>query len=138
VPGAGDCFWVETNNQDGVLIGHLFVLLLDPEKYTQNTIIIPVDTLRSDKQDKTTILDPGDHDFITARSFLNYSRAKIYSIKNIEQMIKDGKAKLKPPMKSEILCKIIDGLRKSDHTPQEVLTMYGYYIMDRLAKDAIV
>ncbi len=134
--GAGDCFWIETNNsEDGTIEGHLHVIILDPEEHTHNTIVIPIDTFRSKKQDQTTILNPGDHEFVISRSFLNYNRARIHSIIAIENLIKEGNAKLKPHMKPDILDRIRDGLRKSDHTPHEVLTMYGFYIMRRIGED---
>lgn len=133
--GAGDCFWIETNySEEGTLVGHLFVVILDPEEITKNTIIVPIDTLRSKKQDQTTILDPGDHEFVKTKSFLNYNRAKIRSVTFIEQMIESGKAKIQPPMKPDVLDRIIRGLRKSEHTPQEVLVMYGYYMIRKIGK----
>ena len=132
---AGDCFWIETNyNKDGYLDGHLVVVVLDPEEFTKNTIIVPVTTLRSQKQDHTTVLNPGDHEFIKDQSFVNYAFAKIRSTSFIEQLIKEGKAKTKEPIRANILDKIVAGIRKSDHTPQEVLTMYGYYMMRKIAK----
>lgn len=130
--GAGDCFWIETDPEENE--GHLFVIVLDPEEYTKNTIIIPVDSYTSDKQDSTTILNPGDHEFVKHKSFLNYNRARIRTMTFIEQMIKDGKAKTKPSMRSDILERITAGLRKSEHTPQEVITMYTYYMFRKLKK----
>lgn len=129
---AGDCFWIETNQEKKE--GHLFVIVLEPEEFTRNTVIIPVDSYTSDKQDSTTILNPGDHDFIKHKSFLNYNRARIRTMTSIEQMIKDGKAKTKPAVSSDILERITDGLRKSEHTPQEVITMYTYYMFRKLKK----
>lgn len=132
---AGDCFWIETNyNKDGYLIGHLMIVAIEPEEYTNRTIIIPITTLRSHKQDQTTVLSPGDHEFIKDRSFVNYGLAKIRSVTFIEQLIEEGKAKNKEPINGNVLDKIVLGIRKSDHTPQEVLTMYGYYMMRKLSK----
>ena len=133
---AGDCFLIETNySEDGSIVAHLHIILLPPEEHTKNTIIVQINTLRSQKQDKTMILNPGDHEFIVNPSFVNYNRARILSITSIEAMIEQGIAKIKPPISQEILEKIIDGLRKSDHTPREVLTMYGYFMFRRLKKD---
>jgi len=132
---AGDCFWIETNyDGDGYIAGHLFVIIIDPEEYTKNTIVIPVNTLRSQKQDQTTLLKPGDHEFVKDLSFANYSFARIRSVTFIEQLIKDGKAKIKDPINNSVLEKILMGIRKSEHTPQEVLAMYGYYIMRKIPK----
>ncbi len=97
-------------------------------------LTVPIDKLTSQKQDQTTILNVGDHEFIKRPSFVNYNRARIKSITSIDQMIAEGKAKSRQPLKLGILQKICDGIRKSDHTPQEVLTMYGYYMMRKIKK----
>lgn len=132
---AGACLWIETkNNQGGQIIGHLFIVALEPEEFTKNTIIIPVDSLHSSKQDQTTILNCGDHEFIKSRSFLNYNRSKIRSITDIERMIKDGSAKIKPPIDQKLLVKIVDGIRKSDHTPAEVCRMYESYMFRKIQR----
>ena len=118
---AGACLWIETkNNQGGQIIGHLFIVALEPEEFTKNTIIIPVDC--------------GDHEFIKSRSFLNYNRSKIRSITDIERMIKDGSAKIKPPIDQKLLVKIVDGIRKSDHTPAEVCRMYESYMFRKIQR----
>jgi hypothetical protein len=132
---AGTCFLIETNNsQDGQIIFHLFIVALEPEEFTKNTIIIPVDTLHSNKQDQTTILNCGEHEFIKSRSFLNYNRSKIKSITDIERMIEKGTAKIRPPIDPKILDKIVNGIKKSDHTPSEVCRMYENNMFRKLSK----
>ncbi|MFH2103093.1 MAG: hypothetical protein ABIJ39_07025 [Chloroflexota bacterium] len=117
-------------NKSGKTIGHLFVILFDGEPYTSNTIIVPIDTYRSDKQDKTVILLTGDHEFITCPSFVNYSLSRITSLTHIGNLIKDGRAKPKTPMREEILIRIREGVRKSKRTRNEVLIAYSNH-MDR-------
>jgi len=135
MPGAGDCYLVETNHDhDGVIVRHLLVVLLDPEEYTKRTIIVPVDTLKSPKHDQTTLLNPGDHEFIKVKSYINYRMAKVRSTAFIESMIANGKATIKPPMADSVLEKIVSGLRKSPHTPDEVMSMYGNYFIRRFEK----
>lgn len=131
----GDCYLVETNrDRDGYINRHLLVVLLEPEEHTNNTIIVPVDTLKSPKHDSTTILEPGIHEFITKRSYVNYRFAKVRSISFIENMLKEKKANIKNPLDNEVVDKIVEGLRKSDYTPEEVLSMYGYYMMRKIKK----
>ncbi len=51
--GAGDCFLIETNyDKDGTIISHLFVIVIDPEEFTKNTIIVPIDKLTSKSRTK--------------------------------------------------------------------------------------
>ena len=130
--GAGDCIHIEMN-KDGKIIGHLFVILFDGETYTSNTIIVPIDTYSSEKQDKTVLLQIGDHEFITHRSFVNYSFAKVTSLTYINKLIEDRKAKSKVSVSREILIRIREGVRKSKRTPNEVLIAYSNH-MDRELK----
>ncbi len=127
--GAGDCIHVEME-KDGAIIGHLFVILFDGEPYTTNTIIVPIDTYRSNKQDDTVLLKAGDHEFIKDRSFVNYSFAKTTSLKYIDKLIEDGKVKHQKPISNEILLRIRDGVRKSKRTPNQILIEYSNH-MDR-------
>ena len=126
--GAGDCILVETNSKDGVIMRHLFVILFDGEPYTGNTIITPISTLRSAKQDSTVILRPGDHEFIKVTSFVDYRSSRTSSITFINKLIEDGKASIKPPVKKDILLRIREGVRKSKMTRNDVLIAYSNQI----------
>src|SRR6266498_2254874 len=89
----GDCFLITTNkDRDGYEAKHLFVILLDGEHFTGTTIVVPVNTFDSDKQDQTTLLQPGEHEFINRVSYTNYSRARVTSIKDIQRVIDEKKA----------------------------------------------
>jgi hypothetical protein len=125
---AGDCIWIETNkDRDGYIQRHCFVLLFDGATYTGNTIIVPIDTLRSERQDKTVILEPGDLDFITSRSFIHYNLARTTSIKSLIEKIENRVAnKNQQSVSNELLEKIKEGVRKSKGTRHEILTEYSY------------
>lgn len=59
--GQGDCLLIETNvDKDGLIQAHLFVVVLEPREHTNATIIVDIETLRSPKQDQTTILRAGE------------------------------------------------------------------------------
>ncbi len=132
---AGDSYLVPTNiDQEGYEKHHLYIILLDAEEYTSNTIIAPINTLKSDKQDKTVLLLPNAHDFIVNVSFVNYHRAEIQSVKHIERLIDSKVAKQNQKFKNDILQRIVDGVRKSKHTPNEVLIMYSNYMYRKLEK----
>ena len=75
--GTGDCLLIDTNiDKGGYLQAHLFVIILDCEEHTRNTIIVYIQTVRSNKVDRTTILNPGDHEFIKNESYFVYRRAQ--------------------------------------------------------------
>ncbi len=134
--GAGDCFLVETNyKSDGTIQRHLHIILLEPQEYTRNTIFVPVESLTSKKQDRTTTLSPGDHEFIKRESYVNYRRAIIRSVIDIEKWVKEKTAnKYQTPINAELLSKIVAGIKKSIHTPEDVVIMYSNYQMDQFEK----
>lgn len=125
---AGDCIWIETNkDKDGYIQGHWFILLFDGAAYTGNTIIVPIDTLRSERQDKTVILNPGDLEFIKSTSFIYYNSARTVSITSLIQKIENNVAKkMDKPVSDDLLVKIKEGVRKSKGTRHEILTEYSY------------
>jgi hypothetical protein len=131
--GAGDCIHIEAHRGDKI-IGHLFIVLFDGEKYTHNTIIVPIDTLRSDKQDKTVTLQIGDHEFITDTSFVNYGFARVISLAYVDRLLETGKAKSKPSIGKEILMRVREGVRKSKRTPNDVLIAYSNHVYKELNK----
>jgi hypothetical protein len=123
--GAGDCLLINTNYDEGGNIqSHLFVIILDYEEHTKNTIVVYVQSLRSPKADKTTVLHLGDHEFIKHDSYINYRQAQIVSAIDLEQMILEGKAVPMAPMEGGTFQKICDGILKSPFTPMDVRAMY--------------
>lgn len=91
--GTGDCLLIDTNiDKGGYLQAHLFVIILDCEEHTRNTIILYVQTVGSPKAVWTTILIPGDHEFIKHESHTEYRQAQIFSVDDLDQMILVGTA----------------------------------------------
>lgn len=131
--GAGDCLLIDTNvDKGGYLQSHLFVIILDCEEHTRNTIIVYVQTVRSPKVDRTTILNPGDHDFIKHESHIEYRQAQIVSVDSLDQKVLEGTAQPMAPMKYDVFKRICDGIMKSSFTPVEVREMYSDHLYRRL------
>lgn len=131
----GDCMLIETNRDaNGYMQSHLHVVVLEIEAFTQNTIIVVVETVRSEKIDKTTVLKPGDHEFIKKESFVNYRRAKTISVSTLQRLIEQKIAIKKEPINSDLLQRIQWGIKKSPFTSMEVLSMYENYIFGKLKK----
>lgn len=131
----GDCYLITTNTDSrGYNVMHLHILILDPEEFTQNTIVVQVNTFDSDKQDKTTFLYPGEHEFITKKSFVVYKRARVRSAKDIQRNIDDGIAVTKNKFDGKIVERIQEGIMKSPHTPFEVKETYNRYMFRKIGK----
>ena len=114
---AGDCYLAETGmNRDGEILRHLFIVLLDPEGNTRNTITVPCSTLRSRSHDTTCVLNVGEHEFITGPTYVKFGLAEIECLDDIGRRIKEGRAGPKPPVGPDVLARVRQGLLKSPHT----------------------
>lgn len=122
---SGDCLLIETNfDEFGFIQNHLFIIILEPQGAIRNTIVVNIETYNSKKQDDTTILEPGEHDFIVERSYVNYRRARIRSFDDLEDLVRNGKAKPYSPLKDNLFHKVCEGILKSIFTPYEVKELY--------------
>jgi len=131
--GAGDCLLIDTNQDEGgYLQSRLFVIILDCEEHTKNTIIVYAQTLRSPRADRTTVLHPGEHKFIKHDSHIEYRQAKIVSAMDLERMIQEGQARPMDKMGNDVFKRICDGILKSPFTPMEVREMYNNYLYRNL------
>ena len=120
----GDCLLIETNEEVGHIKSHLFVIILEGEIYTRNTIIVNIQSVPKGKFDNTVVLRKGDHEFIDHDSFVNYRLARIISLSELEKKIAEGTAVVKSSFDNDIFQLICDGISKSRFTPAEVLEMY--------------
>lgn len=131
----GDCIFIETNiYKDGTPKAHLFVVILEAKEDADRTILLPVCTINpSGYNDNTATLKPGDHDFITNSSYIDYSNGRIFTKVELDRLIKKEQARRRnPQLDTNLLRKICTGISKSPHTPFEVSFLYEDYPFDRL------
>jgi hypothetical protein len=130
---AGDCFLLETNlDKGGKRKAHLFVVILSLHTNSDKTITVHVQSIRSLKDDRTTILKPGDHDFITHDSYINYRMAKIVSLESLSKVLAENKSRTKPSMQQDVFERICKGIMNSPFTPHEVKQLYEDYLYQQL------
>lgn len=107
----GDTFLIQYPPSSSKL--HLHVVLCDEDGYLPCVLIVPINT-RTTLSDTTTILQPGDHPFITHESVVTYElMASVYVAQ-----IDDDLISTKPPFNKATLDKIVDGALKSIDTPK--------------------
>lgn len=61
-------------------------------------------------------LNVGDHDFIKVESYLNYSKAEIVSVEDLERNLRRGKLKIKETVGTDTVKYICEGLRESRYS----------------------
>ncbi|MFZ2097755.1 MAG: hypothetical protein WAV05_14080 [Anaerolineales bacterium] len=86
---AGECVIIETNQyEDGSPKAHLFVVILETHKKKDKTIIIPLCTIPENRYfDDTVVIRPGDHDFVTEPTYVDYYEARIVTEEQLDEMI---------------------------------------------------
>lgn len=91
---------------------HLRVIITDAN--AQNEFLsVPVDTLQNNFQDKSCILEPGEHSFIKVKSFVNYAYAEVLNFSQVFNGIKKGLFIKKEDISDDLLKRIQAGAKKS-------------------------
>ena len=130
---AGDCLHIETNpNAFNEIKAHLHVVIIDIIPTTGETIIVPVETHTSEKQDGTTFLYTGDHQFIKQKSYVNYRRARIHTKDDLQNWIDTGIAKKMKPLEADVLQRVKNGVIESKRTFSDVKDLLNQLEQDRI------
>jgi hypothetical protein len=106
----GDCVFIESRQ---TLEKHLFVIITEPSGEPPTALVVNFTTYRP-HFDQTTILDVGEHSFIKRKSLVNYMRAGIANISNLESRIDCDRTLLhREKCSPELLQRIREGVLKS-------------------------
>jgi hypothetical protein len=100
---------------------HLFILLNDPVKDEKLVLMVSISTVRPGRfHDGCCLLGIGDHPFIKCASFVLYSKARIESVKTLEEGVRQQLLVPKDPMDGAVFARICEGVLTSRHTPIEI------------------
>lgn len=105
---------------------HLFTVAIGPCAFRdygtqQQVLLLSICSVRVElNQDKACVLYPGDHEFIKHESYVHYREPRIESIAHVQEMLKSGVWKEKEPFDSEVLLRIIEGLKTSHRVPRHI------------------
>lgn len=109
---------------------HFYVVLNNPSDFDgyplQSCISCCVCTIRSGPYDETCVVEPGEHKFIIATSYVAYRYSRIDASAHLRKLVKAQTAFPQEPVGSLLLARIRDGLKASKQTPNYI---------KRLAKD---
>ena len=105
---------------------HLNIVITDANSENEY-LIVPVDTLRFDLQDKSCVLYPGDHSFIRHKSFVNYRFAKVISYSQLYNGLNRGLFIRKEDISEEVLKRIQEGARKTKYLRTELKVWFDLF-----------
>ena len=131
----GDCIFIVTNQyKDGTPKAHLFVVVLEATQNNHRTILLPFCRIpEKGYYDSTKTFSPGDHDFITYHTYIDYRLGRVIRKDQLDTLIKTRAARLrKPRLSNKQLQKAIDGILKSPHTTYEIRSEYEDYLYSLL------
>jgi hypothetical protein len=95
---------------------HLYFILTMPlqRDEEEKILIVNITSVRLKGEDYT--LNVGDHEFIEHKSYLNYSKAEIVSVEDLERNLRRGKLKIKETVGMDTVKYICEGLRESRYS----------------------
>ena len=104
---------------------HLFILLTDPVTEEQLVLIVNLSSVKPNiPYDESCVLHEGDHTFIRKTSYVDYSRARIVPISQIQNGIKQGKIQPFEAIETDIFARVCYGLLQSRHTKPKLRRFY--------------
>ena len=110
----------------------------------QNAFLtVAVDTLQSNLQDNSCIIEYGEHYFIKVRSFVNYHYARVLNFLHVFNGLQKGVLIRKENVSEELLKRIQDGAKKSNRLNNKLkisIFRFYYFYCNRniLSKNAVV
>jgi hypothetical protein len=103
---------------------HLHVVCTDPCS-NGNQLIVCICTWTSDLCDDACILQPGEHRFLTRKSYVLYRKSRIESAAALDNGIAIGLFRSEPQMNAQSFLRIKNGICRSKQTPRKMKTYFG-------------
>lgn len=105
---------------------HLRIVITDSNEQNE-FLTVAVDTLRSSSQDKSCIIEQGEHPFIKTRSFVNYHYARVLNFTQVFNGLQKGVFIRKEDVSEELLKRIQDGAKKSNRLNRKFKIWFEFF-----------
>jgi len=99
---------------------HLWIILTEPEGNPPQVVIVNLTTLKPDTEDRTVILNVGDHPFIAHETVVYYVDARLATAQGILQLSKFPGYGFHDDCSKRLLEIIRSGLLESKDTPKGI------------------
>lgn len=106
---------------------HLFVIITAPTKSCDNILLVNFTSIYEGAHyDPACVVEPGEHSFITKKSYVLYNKAMIRSAKEIERKITEKKIFVhRESVSKDLFIKIVAGILTSKEIPTEIIDFYN-------------
>jgi len=98
---------------------HLWALITAPDPETGDAIMVNLTTQRP-HSDTTTIIQPGEHEFVDRPTVVFYADARMVDVKILEEGLRQGLVRQHAALSAKLLQRIQDGLIASRFTPDKI------------------
>ena len=103
---------------------HLCIAMTEPQEEPAIVVMVNISTVHNKRhEDRTVILQPGDHEFIKHESFVAYEYAKRVRVSVLETRHQKDQITIKDEVSDELFEKILEGLFQSPRTPRDIKTL---------------
>ncbi|ACM27542.1 conserved hypothetical protein [Rhizobium rhizogenes K84] len=103
---------------------HLFVVCTDPCA-AGNQLIVPISGYSNSLCDGTCILEIGEHEFLTKRSYAFYRQSRIESVMTLDNGLNTGVFIPKANMEHAVFVRIVGGICASPQTSRKIKKYAG-------------
>ena len=109
---------------------HLHVVMNDPIYYPkkdgESVLIVCFCSYTSDLQDRTCLLNVGDHGFIRWQTYVDFGRSEIKLSTNLQLLVASGVHQVGAEISEEVYERIRQGFRQSRRTPRKILDFMDF------------
>lgn len=102
---------------------HVWFVLTDPD--SENKVLAVMLVTRRRHTDETTVLAPGEYSFGDPVEGATYGETKLFPVNWLAEMVRKNRARMCEPLSSELLVRVLAGVRVSGHVPNWVLEYLG-------------
>ena len=125
----GAALWMPTPHHRSRRSNHLYVARTDPASVSgypeESVLLVSVSTDRNNANtDPACILNPGDHEAITRRSYVSYRYAIVSDVAGVHAEETRGRITSMDPIAPHVLERICAGLKSSPRTAPRMLAFY--------------
>lgn len=105
---------------------HLRIIISDSNEQNE-FLTVPMDTLRNGFQDKSCVIEVGEHSFIKAKSFINYAYAEVLNFTQVFNGLNQGVLVRKEDVSEDLLRRIQEGAKKSKRLNNKFKIWFDFF-----------
>ena len=100
---------------------HLFIFINNPGE-NEDGVLACLSSMHA-HADRTCIVNPGDHPFVRHESYIDYRHCRTDSIAHLTTLLEKGYVTRREDASDELVERILDGARRSEHTRRRILEL---------------